>query len=50
MILLTEVETIANSRPLTAVSDNINDMEALTSNRLLLGRANKYGANGRFHR
>ena len=48
MTLLTEVETIVNSRPLTAVSDDINDMEALTPNHFLLGRANKYVPMGDF--
>ena len=45
MTLLIEVETIVNSRPLTAVSD---DMEALTPNQFLLGRANKYVPMGDF--
>ena len=34
---LTEVERIINSRPLTHVSDDCTDLEALTPNHLLLG-------------
>ena len=34
---LTEVERIINSRPLTHVSDDCKDLEALTPNHLLLG-------------
>ena len=38
--ILTEVEGLVNSRPLTPVSDSINDFEALTPNHFLIGRAN----------
>ena len=34
------VEQTLNARPLTPVSDDPNDLEALTSNHLLLGRSN----------
>ena len=36
--IMTEVESTVNSRPLTNVSDNIDDCEALTPNHFLLGR------------
>ena len=36
--IMTEVEATVNSRPLTNVSDNIDDYEALTPNHFLLGR------------
>ena len=35
--LLTEAESIVNSRPLTHISDNADDMEALTPNHILIG-------------
>ena len=37
-IIMTEVESTVNSRPLANVSDNIDDYEALTPNHFLLGR------------
>ena len=40
--IMTEVESTVNSRPLTNVSDNADDYEALTPNHFLLGqRSNK---------
>ena len=36
--LLTEVENVLNTRPLTHVSDDVNDLEALTPNHILLGK------------
>ena len=38
--VMTEVESVLNSRPLTLNSDNLTDFEALTSNDLLLLRPN----------
>ena len=35
--LLTEVERILNARPLTHISDDVNDLEPLTPNHILLG-------------
>ena len=40
MTIFTEVEGIVNSRPLTAVSDDVTDLEALTPNHFLIGRSN----------
>ena len=35
--LLTEVESIMNNRPLTHLSTDIDDLEALTPNHIILG-------------
>ena len=36
---LTEVESIINSRPLTAASDGISDIEPVNPNHLLIGKS-----------
>ena len=38
LTLLTEAESILNSRPLTPSSDNVDDLDALTPNHILLGQ------------
>ena len=42
--VLTEVESIVNSRPLTHVSDDVTDLEPLTPNHLLLGKHRNWSA------
>jgi hypothetical protein len=39
MTFMCEVEAIVNGRPVTVVSDNIQDMEPLTPNHILLLRS-----------
>ena len=39
MTVFAEAEALVNSRPLIPISDDINDLEALTPNHFLLGRA-----------
>jgi len=39
--VLVEAEDIVNSRPLTVVSDDINNYVALTPNHFIIGRASK---------
>ena len=42
LTFMTEVEAIVNSRPITSVSDSIDDFEALTPNHFLIGRASPF--------
>ena len=47
---LCEVESILNKRPLTPVSDDINDFEAITPDHLLIGYQNEANAIDPFRR
>ena len=43
LTLFTEVESIVNSRPLTHISNDIDDLSALTPNHILLGMHQNWG-------
>ena len=45
---LVEVESTFNSRPLTLVSDNYNDLQVLTPNHFLTGKGTKYFSSSKF--
>ena len=46
--VLVETEAVLNSHPLTSVSDDLNDYEALTPNHFLIGRASPNDPPGQF--
>ena len=46
--VLTEIEGTINSRPITPVSDDINDFQPLTPNYFLIGRPSLYHRKGIF--
>ena len=46
---LCEAEAVLHSRPWTAISDNINELEPLTPNHLLIGASSTNYRTGVFH-
>ena len=46
--ILVEIEGTINSRPITPVSDDINDFQPLTPNHFLIGRPSLYHCQGKF--
>ena len=46
--ILLEIEETINSRPITPVSDDINDFQPLTPNHFLIGRLSLYHCQGKF--
>ena len=46
--ILCETECIINQRPLTAISDDVNDFDTLTPNHFLIGEAHLNQFSGEF--